>query len=265
MSVGHLAVNSVLIGSFVACTVEVTEMVIIVVGVGTTRGWRSTLVGAGCGLLLLAMLVGGLGQALSLVPIDPLRVAIGALLLTFGLQWVRQGVVRVAADGFRGPDEEEEEAPDADGSSSDRIDWTAWLLAFKGVTLEGLEVAFIVIAFGAGSRGGSGGYLSAIVGAAAAFVIVGTASFLAIDRLRKVPGRVLKFGVGGLITTFGTFWALEGLGVHWPAGRVSLAWLYALFLGATVALSILARRSLLGPAPGSAKSPAASSEKADPR
>ncbi|HET9077339.1 MAG TPA: hypothetical protein VFN68_10425 [Acidimicrobiales bacterium] len=244
---GSLTLGSVLIGSFIACAVEVTEMVIIVVGVGTTRQWRSTLIGAGCGLTVLVGLVAGLGQALSLVPIDPLRIAIGALLLTFGLQWITKGVTGVAANGFTGNDDEEEEEAAADGPRrGGALDWTAWLLAFKGVTLEGLEVAFIVIAFGAGSRGGQGGYLDAFVGAAAAFVIVGTAGAVSINQVKKVPGRTLKFAVGGLISTFGTFWALEGLGASWPGGRISLAWLYALYLGGTVALVTLTRRGSLG-------------------
>ena len=245
---GQLSLGAVLIGSFIACSVEVTEMVIIVVGVGSTREWKSTIFGAASGLLVLVVLIAGLGEALSLVPINPLRVAIGALLLTFGLQWLRQGVIGVAADGFSGG-EDEEEATAAGGDRKGVLDWTAWLLAFKGVTLEGLEVAFIVIAFGAGSRGGGGGYLDALVGAAAAFVVVGTAGLLALKWVKKVPGRSLKFGVGGLISTFGTYWAMEGLGVHWPGGRLSLAWMYALFLGLSLVLAALARRGVLGPAP----------------
>ncbi len=240
----------VLIGSFVACSVEVIEMVIIVVGVGVARGWRSTLIGAGSGLVLLVGIVAGLGQALSLVPIDTLRVVIGALLLTFGLQWLTKGVLGVAADGFTGGGEEEDEVEPSDGSGGG-MDWTAWLLAFKGVLLEGLEVAFIVIAFGAGSGGTSSDYLPAYVGAGAAFVIVGVIGALAVGSLEKVPGRVLKFGVGGLLSTFGTFWAMEGLGVSWPGERLSILGLYAVYLAATFALAGLARRGLIGPAPAS--------------
>ncbi|MGH9076213.1 MAG: hypothetical protein ACRDY0_01955 [Acidimicrobiales bacterium] len=245
---GSLTIGAVLIGSFIACAVEVTEMAIIVVGVGTTRRWRPTIIGAACGLVVLAALIAGLGQALSLVPIDPLRVAIGALLLTFGLQWLQKGVVGVAADGFTGG-KEDDEAASAGAASANTFDWTAWLLAFKGVTLEGLEVAFIVIAFGAGSRGGQGGYLDAIAGAAAAFLIIGGLGLASVNQLRKVPGRSLKFAVGGLISTFGTFWAMEGLGVGWPAGRLSLAWLYAAYLGLTMGLALAARHGMLGPSP----------------
>lgn len=244
---GSLTLGAVLIGSFVACAVEVTEMAIIVVGVGTTRRWRPTIIGAASGLLVLVVLIAGLGQALSLVPIDPLRVAIGALLLTFGLQWLQKGAVGVAADGFTGG--EGDEGGSVGSPSAGSFDWTAWLLAFKGVTLEGLEVAFIVIAFGAGSRGSKGGYLDAIVGAAAAFVIIGGIGLASVGQLKKVPGRTLKFAVGGLISTFGTFWAMEGLGVHWPAGRLSLAWLYAAYLGLTLGLTLAARYGMLGPRP----------------
>jgi uncharacterized membrane protein len=245
-----ITVGAVLVGTFVACSVEVIEMVIIVVGVGTARGWRSTLVGAASGLVVLAAVVAGLGAALRLVPIAPLRVVIGALLLTFGLQWLTKGVLGVAARGFAGGEQDEEQAGAAAGPAGGPLDWTAWLLAFKGVLLEGLEVAFIVVAFGSGSGGGSASYTQAYVGAGAAFVIIGVLGAVASRPLRKVPGRTLKFAVGGLLCTFGTFWAMEGLEVRWPADRLSLLWLYALYLGTTFVLARLARRGRLGPPPG---------------
>ncbi len=248
---------SVLIGTFVASSVEVTEMVIIVVGVGSTRGWRSTWFGSGAGFIVLVAIIAALGQALSLIPIGTVRIVIGALLLTFGLQWFRQGVIQTAADGFTGTTEEEE-AEAAEGAEG-AIDWTAFVLAFKGVLLEGLEVAFIVVAFGAGGGAGGGhgfgigaghsGYESAFIGAAAAFIFIGALGALANRQLQEVPGRTLKFGVGGLLSTFGTFWALEGLGVHWPGGDLSLAWLYALYLGATFTLMRTVRAGLFGPSP----------------
>lgn len=251
MLIGSAAV-SVLIGTFIASSVEVTEMVIIVVGVGATRGWRSTWIGAGAGLTVLAGIIAGLGQALQLIPIDVVRVIIGALLLTFGLQWYRKGVIQVAADGFSLGTEEEE--VDSSGDTSGAIDWTAFVLSFKGVLLEGLEVAFIVVAFGAGGgRGnsGSGSYGAAYVGAAAAFVFIGVIGLIAKRQLERVPGRTLKFGVGGLLSTFGTFWALEGLGVRWPGGDLSLAWLYGLYLASTFGVMYAIRRGSLGPVPSS--------------
>src|SRR5438309_10074505 len=132
---------AVLITTFLASAVEAIEMVTIVVGVGATRGWRSTLIGAASGFGLLAVVVVVLGAALSRVPIGPLRLIVGALLLTFGLQWFRKGIMRVAARGLAGigghdPTETAE-------WTEPGMDWTAWFLAFKGVVLEGLEVAFI--------------------------------------------------------------------------------------------------------------------------
>ena len=251
----HSLTWSILIGTFVASCVEVTEMVIIVVGVGATRGWRSTWIGVAAGLTVLVGIIAGLGQALQLLPIDVVRVAIGALLLTFGLQWYRQGVIGVAADGFAGGAEEEEEAS-GEGSGG-AVDWTAFVLAFKGVLLEGLEVAFIVVAFGAGggtgggAGSGSGSWGSAYIGAAAAFVVIGALGLVAKQQLEQVPGRTLKFGVGGLLSTFGTFWALEGLGVHWPGEDLSLAWLYPLYLASTFAMMLAVRAGLLGPPPES--------------
>ncbi len=241
---------AVLVGAFVASSVEVTEMVIIVVGVGATRGWRSTWIGAGSGLVVLVGIIAALGRALQLIPIDTVRIVIGALLLTFGLQWFRQGVIQTAASGFTGGAEEEDAG--GGGRTGGAFDWTAFVLAFKGVLLEGLEVAFIVVAFGYGSGTGSSGSNAAYLGAAAAFVVIGAVGLIAKQRLERVPGRTLKFGVGGLLSTFGTFWALEGLGVHWPGGDLSLLWLYALYLGSTILLMIAVRRGLLGPAPPSA-------------
>lgn len=237
--------GAVLIGVFVASAVEVIEMSIIVVGVGAARGWRSTLIGGAAGMLVLAALAIGLGQALSLIPIDVVRVVIGALLLTFGLQWLRKGIVRVSSQGFWGGGAEESAAEAGGGGA---IDWTAFVLSFKGVLLEGLEIAFIVVAFGAGNGGGSS-YFQAAIGAIAAFLLIGAVAIWARSRLEAVPGRTLKFAVGGLLTTFGTYWAMEGLGVHWPAAKLSLAWLYAAYLLAAFVYLWAVRRGLLGPAP----------------
>lgn len=235
--------GAVLVGSFAGAAVETTEMVIIVVGVGASRGWRATSFGAVSGLVILAGLIAGLGQALSLIPIDTVRIAIGALLLTFGLQWLRKGITRVARQGLWGSAQQEGAA---DAGARDGFDWTAFVLAFKGVLLEGLEIAFIVVAFGAGS----GSYGNALIGAGAAVVLIGGLGLLVRGQLEKLPGRTLKFLVGGLLTTFGTFWGLEGLGVHWPAGDLSLAGLYPFYLLLSFALLPLVRRGVLAGRPG---------------
>src|ERR1700716_4622629 len=139
----------VLITTFLASAVEAIEMVTMVLGVGATRGWRATLVGAAAGFGVLAVVVVVAGLALSRVPIGPLRLIVGALLLIFGLQWFRKGVMRVAARGFAGytGGGHQDEAVEWTGPG---IDWTAFTLAFKGVTLEGLEIAILVVAFGLG-------------------------------------------------------------------------------------------------------------------
>ena len=130
---GDLAVShsSVFVTTFLAACVEVIEMVIIVVGVGSVRGWRST------GLGVLAVLVIAFGTVLQAVPIGALRLVIGSLLLVFGLQWLRKGIARVSANGFRGMGQRS--AP-SEGVPAHGLDWTAFVLSFKGVLLEGLEV-----------------------------------------------------------------------------------------------------------------------------
>ena len=238
-----MTVGAVVIGTFAASAVETIEMVTIVVGVGVARKWRPTLVGAASGFVVLAALVAGLRQALSLIPLNPVRIVIGALLLTFGLQWLRKGILQVADAGFWGGGEEEQEV-EAGGAGAG-FDWTAFVLSFKGVLLEGLEIAFIVVAFGAGS----GSYTQALIGAGAAVVLIGGVGIAVRGQLEKLPGRTLKFAVGGLLTTFGTFWSLEGLGVAWPGGDISLAVLYPAYLIVSFALLEIVRRGLLAGQP----------------
>src|SRR5207249_2401963 len=166
---------AVLITTFLASAVEAIEMVTIVVGVGVTRGWRSTLAGTAAGFVILALTVVGLGAALSAIPIGPLRVLVGALLLLFGLQWFRKGIVRVAKNGLAGYRWHELEDDSAPGAG---VDWTAFVLSFKGVVLEGLEIALIVVSFGASA----GQLVPAILAGATAVVVIGTVG-LAINPL----------------------------------------------------------------------------------
>jgi uncharacterized membrane protein len=214
----------VLLTAFLASAVEAIEMVTIVVGVGATRGWRSTLLGAAAGFGVLAVLVVFFGLALSAIPIAPLRLAIGALLLVFGLQWLRKGVVRVAAHGFAGLQIDAQQ--DADIWTGTGVDWTAFVLAFKGVLLEGLEVAFIVVSVGA-----TAGQLGvAVSGGAAALVVVGAVGAVLSRFVARIPRSFLQLVVGILLTTFGSFWASEGLGVSWPGGDMAILGLLAVYL-----------------------------------
>jgi uncharacterized membrane protein len=207
--------SSVFVTTFLAACVEVIEMVIIVVGVGSVRGWRSTWLGAGAGLALLAVLVAAVGTALTAVPIGALRLVIGSLLLVFGLQWLRKGISRVSANGFRGMGER---TASAEGVPDHGVDWTAFVLSFKGVLLEGLEVAFIVVSFGATAQA----LPTAILGAAAAFLLIGAAGLLARGVVQRIPRSALQLLVGTLLSSFGTFWAVEGLGVAWPGNDTAI-------------------------------------------
>jgi uncharacterized membrane protein len=220
----------VLLTTFLASSVEAIEMVTIVIGVGVTRGWRSSLLGAAAGFAVLAGIVAVLGAALAAVPIGPLRLVVGALLLLFGLQWYRKGIFRVATRGLAGIQAGEVEEDDIPTAG---IDWTSFVLAFKGVLLEGLEVALIVVSFGA-----TAGQLGpAIVAGAAAIAVVGAVGLAINPLVSRIPRSLLQLIVGTLLTSFGTFLALEGLGVVWPQSDLDIALLLA-FYGAVAAASV---------------------------
>jgi uncharacterized membrane protein len=211
------------LGAFLASGVEAVEALTISLGVGVVRGWRSTLIGVGTALVVLAALIAVLGPALSRIPIDGLRLVVGSLLLVFGLQWLRKAILRASGykalhdedEAFR---EERERAAAAGIEERAGLDWYAFTVAFKGVLLEGLEVVFIVIAFGAGQ----GRWGVAIGGAVAAVVAVVVVGVLVRKPLERVPENTIKFSVGLLLTSFGCFWAAEGAGVDWPGDELSL-------------------------------------------
>ncbi len=236
----------VVLGAFLASAVEMVEALTIVLGVGIVRGWRSTLIGAGSASIVLALLVAALGPALGHIPIGSLRLVVGALLLAFGLQWLRKAILR--SSGFKSLHDEGEafrEGRDRAAAAGDvrraRLDWYSFTVAFKGVLLEGLEVVFIVIAFGSAE-----GHLGlAAAGAAAAVVVVLVAGVLAREPLSRVPENTIKFAVGLLLTSFGCFWAAEGAGVDWPGDELSLLGVIA-FFGAVsfVLVRALQRRRL---------------------
>jgi uncharacterized membrane protein len=227
-----VSASSVLVvaGAFLASAVEMVEALTIVLGVGVVRGWRSTLIGAGAAGVVLALLVAALGPALQRIPIGSLRLVVGALLLAFGLQWLRKAILR--ASGFKALHDEEEafragraQAAAAGEERRAGLDWYSFTVAFKGVLLEGLEVVFIVIAFG--SAHGQIGL--AVAGALAALLVVLVAGVLAQGPLARVPENRIKFAVGLLLTSFGCFWAAEGAGVDWPGDELSLLAVLAFF------------------------------------
>jgi uncharacterized membrane protein len=234
----------VVAGAFLASAVEMVEALTIVLGVGVVRGWRSTLIGAGSAFVVLALLVAALGPALSHIPIDALRLVVGALLLAFGLQWLRKAILRSSGyvslhdedEAFRS---EREQAAAAGTEMRAGLDWYSFTVAFKGVLLEGLEVVFIVISFGT-AQDALG---LAAAGAAAAFVVVVAAGVLAQGPLSRVPENTIKYAVGLLLTSFGCFWGAEGAGVDWPGDEVSLLGVIAFFVVFSFALvRVLGRR-----------------------
>jgi uncharacterized membrane protein len=210
------------ISVFLACAVEAVEALTIVLAVGLTRSWRWALSGLAAATVTLAVIVAALGPALGALPIDALRVVVGALLLVFGLQWLRKAVLRAA--GLKAQRDEalafaaETDAARAAGGASAGFDGYAFTIAFKGVLLEGLEVAFIVLTFGA-SQHQIG---IAAAAAAVAVAVVVAAGFVVRAPLARVPENLMKFSVGVMLTSFGIFWGTEGAGGSWPGGDAAL-------------------------------------------
>ena len=209
---------------FVACAVEAVEALTIVLAAGLTREWRSTFQGMAVALAALAVVVAAVGPALTLFPLGVLRLVVGALLAVFGLQWLRKAILRAA--GYKDLHDEAgiyqrqvaaAQAAAAGGRYGVR-DWYAFTLSFKGVLLEGLEVVFIAITFGdnPGNLGLAG------LGAIAAVLAVAAVGVAARAPLARVPENTMKFAVGVMLTSFGTFWGAEGAGVSWPGHDAAL-------------------------------------------
>jgi uncharacterized membrane protein len=227
----------VFLGAFLASAVEMVEALTIVLGVGIVRGWRAPLTGVAAATVTLAGLVAVLGPALRAVPIDSLRLIVGALLLAFGLQWLRKAILR--ASGYKSLHDEDEafrlerdRAADAAYEQKGGLDWYGFTVAFKGVLLEGLEVVFIVIAFGSAD----GELQLAAFAAGAAVVLVVVAGLLLHRPLSRVPENTIKLSVGLLLTSFGCFWAGEGVGLDWPGDEVALIGVIAFFAAVSLGL-----------------------------
>jgi len=229
------------LAAFAASAVEMVEALTIVLAVGVTRGWRSAITGVGVALAALALIIAALGPALAQLPIDALRVVVGTLLLIFGLQWLRKAILR--AGGLKALHDEDaiyaaEVARLRAAGTRTAHDWYAFTVAFKGVFLEGLEVAFIVVTFG-GSHGETG---LAALGAAVALVAVLVAGLVVHAPLSRVPENSLKFGVGVMLTAFGIFWSGEGAGVECPGGDIALLALIAFVVAVAGGLVAVLRR-----------------------
>ncbi len=229
---------------FLACTVEAVEALTIVLSLGVSRGWRSAMQGVATGLVSLVIIVAALGPALTLMPLNALRLVVGGLLLVFGLGWLRKAILR--ASGYQALHDEDAiyarqlASAQAAGRTHRPLvgDWYAFTLSFKGVLLEGLEVAFIVITFGSNQ----GSIPLAVLGAVAAVVLVSLAGVAVRGPLSRVPENTLKFVVGVLLTSFGAFWGSEGAGASWPGADAALLGVIAVVLAVALMLTATLRR-----------------------
>jgi uncharacterized membrane protein len=244
---GSLAhIGPALMTAFLASLVEAVEALTIVLAVGTVRGWRSAGLGAIAGLALLALIVAVLGPLLDRIPLHVLQLAIGVLLLLFGMRWLRKSILRSAGivplhDEAAAFTNETAELRKQARPSEARLDWVAALASFKAVLLEGLEVVFIVIALSAGG----GLLIPASAGAIAACLLVALVGFVVHRPLARVPENTLKYAVGVMLSAFGIFWTGEGLGVAWPGADLAIVAFAVFFLVVGRAAVMLARRANL--------------------
>lgn len=235
------------LAAFLASAVEMVEAMTIILAVGITRGWRTSLTGVVCASIALAVIVGLLGASLDQwVPIDTLRIVVGILLLIFGMQWLRKAIMRSSGSKALHDEEqiyrtevEELSEMESEPVLGNAIDWNGFVVSFKGVFLEGLEVAFIVVSFGANS----GKLDLAVIGAVAAFVIVCGAGVAVHAPLSRVPENTIKFAVGLMLTTFGVFWGAEGAGVSWPGSDAALPAILGVLLTVSLVYVRLLRRT----------------------
>jgi uncharacterized membrane protein len=239
----NAATWGLLVATFVACFVEMVEATTIVMAMGFTRSWRSAMAGTFAALGALAVVTAAAGYALATwLPTSALQLAIGGLLLIFGLQWLRKAILR--SSGRKATHDEDKiyrdevEAARAAGQSAGGLDMFSFMVSFKGVFLEGMEVVFIVITFGLNAKNVPG----AALGALAAVIVVLIIAFAARRPLSMINENMLKYGVGLLLASFGTYWAVEGIGIF-RAGRQSLAWPGhdAAILGLVVVWTLLSR------------------------
>ena len=236
---------------FIACTVEAVEALTIVLAVGTTRSWRSAMIGVGAALVALAVVTAALGPALTALPINVLRAVVGGLLLIFGVQWLRKAILR--ASGLKAlHDEQATFAQEAElareaGAVGRDFDGYSFLVAFKGSFLEGMEVIFIALTFGSNQKD----VPLAAAAAVAAVLVVACAGAALRAPLARVPENTLKFVVGVMLTSFGVFWGGEGAHANWPGGDAAL--LVIIPVLAVFALGTVAalRRAGRNPSPAS--------------
>jgi uncharacterized membrane protein len=234
---------------FLACAVEAVEALTIVLAAGFGRDWRSAFLGVGSALAVLIAIVAALGPALTAIPLEALRLVVGGLLLIFGLQWLRKAILR--ASGLKAMHDEaaiyRAELAAVEAAPTHRRgvvkDWYSFTLSFKGVLLEGLEVAFIALTFGANQRN----IPLAAIAALSAVVVVALAGIALRAPLARVPENSMKFVVGVMLTSFGIFWGAEGAGAAWPGADAALLVLVPAVALFALALVAVLRRAAARP------------------
>jgi len=234
---------------FLACVVEAVEALTIVLAAGTGRDWRSAIIGVVAGVGVLALIVAVLGPAVTAMPLGGLRLVVGGLLLIFGLQWLRKAILR--ASGLKALHDEDAiyaaELAAARAAPAERrgmvADWYAFTLSFKGVVLEGLEVVFIALTFGANQQNIP---LTAVAALAAVRVVTIVGIALRAP-LAGVPGNAMKFAVGIMLTSFGIFWGAEGAGAVWPGADAALLLIVPAVAVFALALVAFLRRGAVAP------------------
>lgn len=226
--------------SFLGSAVEATEALTIVLAVGLTRGWRAPLLGTVAALVLLTALVVLFGQLIvTRVPDSALKLLVGTLLLLFGLNWLHKAVLRSAgAVAMRDEARAYQQTVSQLQKTEERTDWIGFVIALKGVFLEGLEVVFIVIGVG----GTGHGFPAATAGALLAAAVVAMTGVVVRRPLARIPENTLKYGVGVILTSLGTFWAAEGMGATWPGDFLSILGLVAVYFVASRLAVTLIRR-----------------------
>jgi uncharacterized membrane protein len=241
--------SALFVAVFLACAVEAVEALTIVLAAGFGRDWRSAFLGVGSALAVLMAIVAALGPALTAIPLEALRLVVGGLLLIFGLQWLRKAVLR--ASGLKAMHDEagiyRAELAAVQAAPAHRrgmvSDWYSFTLSFKGVLLEGLEVAFIALTFGANQRN----IPLAAIAALSAVVVVALAGIALRAPLARVPENSMKFVVGVMLTSFGIFWGAEGAGAAWPGADAALLVLVPAVALFALALVAVLRRAAARP------------------
>ena len=254
--------GALFIAVFLACVVEAVEATTIVLAAGTTRDWRSAGTGVLTALAVLAVVVAVLGPAVSAVPLHALRLVVGALLLVFGLQWLRKAILR--ASGHKALHDEAKIYSEQVAAAAAQPrrgtglvpDWFGFTLSFKGVLLEGLEVVFIVLTFGTNQHDVG----LAAIAAGCAVIAVAALGAAARAPLARVPENTMKFVVGIMLTGFGTFWGAEGAGAHWPGSDAALLVLIPAIAAFALLLVVALRQVPAGKRDGAVPAAASSAE-----